>query len=185
MAKAPTEPSEKQFPSWLSFVLSRRRPCIKRRRSLDLYCIWLLQCCEQGSRCLHCCCTEHIARASQPCASTSEESATIHEGYPGPITTMSRSKETAWNLVPGLPDPDLSLRVRAAAQQPWSQVAGQERPVAGRAAVNRWILRVASGLAWSVLVWFGQQRFCRWPVAGRNALKIEVEDVPQLGGAWR
>jgi hypothetical protein len=57
----------------------------------------------------------------------------IHEGHPGPIATMSRSKKSACNLVPGLPDPDLSIRVRAAAQQPRSE----GRPVVGRGAVNR------------------------------------------------
>lgn len=37
------------------------------------------------------------------------------------MATMLRSQKAACNLVPGLPDPDLSGRVRAAAQQPWSR----------------------------------------------------------------
>jgi hypothetical protein len=36
-----------------------------------------------------------------------------------------------------------------------------------------------------VLVWFGQQRLWSWPVGGRNALKIRVEEScggPATGG---
>jgi len=120
---------QRHNPPPLSFVLSRRRPCIKRRRSLDTSCTYgyYLAAAVRRARV----CMLHRTH-SQPAVSTSTsvESATIHEGSPGPIATMSRSKEGACNLVPGLTDPDLSLRVRAAAQQ-------ANRPVAARSGINR------------------------------------------------